>query len=267
MRHHHRSDVLEKLSLSSAELKHWHELTAALYVPFHEGVISQFAGYEQLAPIDLGVYRARYGNIGRLDLILDAEGDAVRRYQVAKQADVLMLFYLLSAEELRSILKRLGYKLSSATVRRTVEYYASRVAHGSTLSAVVHAWVTARADRAGSWSEFRQALATDAADTQGGTTTEGIHLGAMAGTVDLLQRCYTGLEVRDDALWLNPMLPDELERLSFGLTYREHWVDIEIDHHRLIISAAVGQALPAQLVLMGERVVLEPGQRIERRLK
>jgi HAD superfamily hydrolase (TIGR01509 family) len=267
MRHHHRSDVLEKLSLSSAELKHWHELTAALYVPFHEGVISQFAGYEQLAPIDLGVYRARYGNIGRLDLILDAEGDAVRRYQVAKQADVLMLFYLLSAEELRTVLKGLGYKLSSATVRRTVEYYASRVAHGSTLSAVVHAWVTARADRAGSWSEFRQALATDAADTQGGTTTEGIHLGAMAGTVDLLQRCYTGLEVRDDALWLNPMLPDELERLSFGLTYREHWVDIEIDHHRLIISAAVGQALPAQLVLMGERVVLEPGQRIERRLK
>jgi trehalose/maltose hydrolase-like predicted phosphorylase len=180
---------------------------------------------------------------------------------------VLMLFYLLSAEELRTVLKGLGYKLSSATVRRTVEYYASRVAHGSTLSAVVHAWVTARADRAGSWSEFRQALATDAADTQGGTTTEGIHLGAMAGTVDLLQRCYTGLEVRDDALWLNPMLPDELERLSFGLTYREHWVDIEIDHHRLIISAAVGQALPAQLVLMGERVVLEPGQRIERRLK
>ena len=30
------------------------------------------------------------------------------------------------------------------------------------------------------------------ADTQGGTTKEGIHLGAMAGTIDILQRCYTG---------------------------------------------------------------------------
>jgi hypothetical protein len=30
--------------------------------------------------------------------------------------------------------------------------------------------------------------------SQGGTTAEGIHLGAIAGTVDLLQRCYSGLE-------------------------------------------------------------------------
>ena len=26
-------------------------------------------------------------------------------------------------------------------------------------------------------------------------TREGIHLGAVAGTIDLVQRCYTGLEV------------------------------------------------------------------------
>jgi trehalose/maltose hydrolase-like predicted phosphorylase len=126
----------------------------------------------------------------------------------------------------------------------------------------VHAWVLARADRVGSWAQFRRALVGDFADTQGGSTIEGIHLGAMAGTVDLLQRCYTGLEVRNDALWLNPSLPDELERLSFGLTYREHWVDIDIDHHRLVVSAAAGQALPATVVLSDERRTLEPGQRI-----
>ena len=41
-------------------------------------------------------------------------------------------------------------------------------------------------------------------DTQGGTTAEGIHLGAMAGTVDLIQRVHTGLETRGDTLILNP---------------------------------------------------------------
>jgi HAD superfamily hydrolase (TIGR01509 family) len=257
-----RHDVLERVGVSDTELDHWDQLTRSLYVPFHEGVISQFAGYENLLPIDLDAYRIRYGNIGRLDLILDAEGDAVRRYQVTKQADVLMLFYLLSAEELRDVLEGLGYELSPATIRCTVEYYATRAAHGSTLSAVVHAWVLARADRVGSWAQFRRALVSDFADTQGGSTIEGIHLGAMAGTVDLLQRCYTGLEVRNDALWLNPSLPDELERLSFGLTYREHWVDIDIDHHRLVVSAAAGQALPATVVLSDERRTLEPGERI-----
>ena len=58
----------------------------------------------------------------------------------------------------------------------------------------MHAWVLARSDRRQSWEFFLEALESDIADIQGGTTAEGIHLGAMAGTLDLLQRCYTGLE-------------------------------------------------------------------------
>ena len=174
-----------------------------------------------------------------------------------------MLFYLLSAEELRDVLHGLGYKLPPETVRRTVEYYAARVVHGSTLSAVVHAWVTARADRRASWQQFQRALAADIADTQDGTTAEGIHLGAMAGTIDLLQRCYTGLEVRGDALWLNPVLPDELSRLHFAIVYRQHSVDLDIDHDRLVVSAALSQARPATVVAFGRRYRLAPGQQIE----
>jgi hypothetical protein len=43
-------------------------------------------------------------------------------------------------------------------------------------------------------------------------------------------------------------------------------VDIDVDHHRLAVGAAAGQALPATLVLRGERRTLEPGQWIEREL-
>ena len=45
---------------------------------------------------------------------------------------------------------------------------------------------------------FVQVLASDIVDIQGGTTSEGIHVAAMAGSIDLLQRCFTGLETRDD---------------------------------------------------------------------
>ena len=34
------------------------------------------------------------------------------RYKLSKQADVLMLFYLLSADELDQLFKRLGYPLA-----------------------------------------------------------------------------------------------------------------------------------------------------------
>lgn len=82
--------VIKKLALDGAEIAFWDRISRELHVPFHEGVISQFEGYERLEPIDLQAYRDPYGNIGRLDLILESEHDAVCRYQVSKQADVLM---------------------------------------------------------------------------------------------------------------------------------------------------------------------------------
>jgi len=62
------------------------------------------------------------------------------------------------------------------------------------LSKMVHAWVLARGNRRKAWAYWLQALESDIADLQGGTTGEGIHLGARAGTVDRLQRAFTGLE-------------------------------------------------------------------------
>lgn len=135
-----------------------------------DGVISQFEGYEQLAEFDWDGYRARYDDIGRLDLILAAEGDSPNKYRLAKQPDVLMLFYLLSAEELRETLERLGYRLDRTAVRRTVDFYLSRTSHGSTLSRPVCSWLLARADRKQSWSFFNEALDADLADLQRGTT-------------------------------------------------------------------------------------------------
>ncbi len=43
-----------------------------------------------------------------------------------------------------------------------------------------------------------------------GTTREGVQLGAMAGTVDLIPRCYSVLDIRDDVLRLHPSRPPEL---------------------------------------------------------
>lgn len=47
-----------------------------------------------------------------------------------------MLFYLFSPTELRAPFARLGYRLTDATVRRTIRYYSARATHGSTLSRV-----------------------------------------------------------------------------------------------------------------------------------
>ncbi len=258
-----REELAERLELSPAELARMDEVSRRLRVVFHaDGVISQFAGYEDLAEFDWNGYRAKYGDIRRLDRILEAEGDSPNRYKASKQADVLMLFYLLSAAELSALFARLGYALDHDTIRRTVEYYLARTSHGSTLSAVTHAWVLARSDRRASWRFFLEALDSDVHDVQGGTTGEGIHLGAMAGTLDLAQRCYTGLEPRGDVLRLNPNLPPGLPGLGMELHYRGHWgVRLRTTHEGIRIGLRRSVQPPIQVAVGGGPVTtLRAGQ-------
>jgi trehalose/maltose hydrolase-like predicted phosphorylase len=258
---HRRVELTERIGLAREELERWDEIRRKLVVCFHDGdIISQFQGYGDLEELDWDRLRRRYGDIRRLDRILEAEGDTVNRYKASKQADVLMLFYLLSAEELGGLLEQLGYRLEPDAIRRNVDYYLARTSHGSTLSGVVNAWVLARSDRPRSWRFFTEALASDLHDVQGGTTAEGIHLGAMAGTVDLAQRCYTGLEMREDVLWLNPSLPEELDGLDFDVRYRGHWgINLHLTPRRLRVRVAASDAAPVRVAVRGQVVELAPG--------
>ena len=261
----HQAEVQlwERLGVTEKEAGHWDEVAGRLHVPFHDGIISQFAGWDALEEIDWDDYRARYGNIGRLDLILEAEGDSTNRYKLAKQADVLMLFYLMSRDELCEQLETMGYACDDEMIERTTEYYLSRTAHGSTLSRIVYAWVTARIDPARSWQLFREALAADIDDTQGGTTPEGIHLGAMAGSLDLLQRCYSGLELRGDEVWFDPRLPPEVEHLAFDLVHRDRTLSVELSHATLRVEVEPGADAPIPIGVKGIVSAQCPGDVLE----
>ena len=233
-----RRRVCERLAVTEQEIADWDAISRRMRLVFHaDGILSQFEGYETLKEFDWEAYRERYGSLYRLDFILEAEGDSTVHYKLSKQPDVLMLFYLFSYDELRSLFERLGYPFDQQTIPRTIGYYYARSAHDSSLSRVADSWVLARADRPGSWDVFLEGLVTDVADIQGGTTPEGIHLGAMAGTVDVLQRCYTGLDLRGDVLWLEPRLPEALQRLRLFVRYRGHSLEIELTRDGIRVNA------------------------------
>ena len=261
---HDCDDLRARLEVTPAEEDRWEQMSRRMTVPFHaDGVISQFDGYEQLAELDWDRYRATYGNIGRLDLILEAERDSTNRYRLAKQADVLMLVYLLGGDQLRDLLGRLGYPMEPAALVRTVDFYLARTAHGSTLSRVVHASVLAGIDPTRAWATFRDALVADLDDTQGGTTEEGVHLGAMAGTVDIVTRSFAGLRIGDDALILDPCLPNELRRVVFQVRYRGQRIDVRLDGRRLRLAAhPCALAPPVRVRVAGADVTLGGGETV-----
>ncbi|MFE6740364.1 glycoside hydrolase family 65 protein [Streptomyces tubercidicus] len=256
----HQRQLFERIQLSPEEPERWDDIAHRLFVPYHRGVISQFAGYEDLAELDWHGYRQRYGDIRRLDRILEAEGDTVNRYQASKQADVLMLGYLFAPSELAALFRGLGYPLDEDIWHATVDYYLHRTSHGSTLSALVHAWVLARVHRPDAWTYCQEALIGDVADVQGGTTAEGIHLGAMAGTLDFVQRGMTGLETREQALWLDPAPLRELSKFGVRIRYRRHWdVDLRIRADQLRIAVPASENAPVRVNLRDRAFALAPG--------
>ncbi len=257
-----RLDLLDRLDLRGSELAQWDDVTQRMFVPFHDGVISQFEGYELLRELDWSAYHKRYKDIRRLDRILEAEHDSANHYQVSKQADVLMLFYLLSADELRQLLARLGYRLPPEAIPKNVDYYLNRTSHGSTLSAVVHSWVLTRGNRDQAMAYFTQVLKSDVADAPGGATSEGIHLAAMAGSVDLLQRCFSGLETRCDRLVLGPLWPETAGTLGFSIWYRGHRLHLRIHGRTAEVTADPSDAAPIDVECRGRIQQLAAGSTI-----
>ncbi|MEM9905310.1 MAG: glycosyl hydrolase family 65 protein [Cyanobacteria bacterium P01_D01_bin.44] len=255
-----RQDLRESMAISDEEIARWDHISRRLFIPFHDGVISQFEGYETLKEFDWQAYREKYGEIRRLDRILEAEGEDVNCYKASKQADALMLFYLFSAEALQDLFEHMGYEFSPNCIPQTIDYYMQRTSHGSTLSQIVHSWVLARADRDMAWKLFDQALHSDIDDIQGGTTPEGIHLGAMAGTVDLMQRVHTGIEMRDNVLWFNPLLPHELSTLRLRIRYRGNWLSLQVTNEMLTVSFDYGGPYPACVGFQDNIYEMTPGE-------
>src|SRR5215207_5720484 len=238
-----RRTLCARLGLTDAEIETWEDMSRKMFVPFHEdpvhgdGIISQFEGYEELEELDWEAYRAKYGNIQRLDRILRAEGDDPDHYKLSKQADALMLFFLFSEEELRRLFERLGYEYAPDAACKNIAYYEPRTTHGSTLSFVVHAAILADLDPERAWEMFVTALESDVGDVQGGTTQEGIHMGVMAGTLDLIQRGYMGSEIRDGVLHFDPKPVGNLDGLSFPMRFRGTPLEIALEGGKLTVAA------------------------------
>jgi trehalose/maltose hydrolase-like predicted phosphorylase len=228
-----RHSLRDALGLDADEPPLWDRVSRGLRVPFHDdGIISQFEGFGALKPADGEEMRRRHGD-RRLDWALAAEGDSADAWQFTKQADVLMLFHLLPGEELLKMLGRMGYAVTEDGLRRTADYYLARITHESSLSLVACAGALARLDPIASWRLFGEALRTDFDTPYAASTAEGLHLGAMAGTLGLLQRCYLGLAPGDGVLHLDPAPPPELGpvRMPFrwhGMQFVLAWTGEEL---------------------------------------
>ena len=104
------------------------------------------------------------------------------------------------------------------------------------------------------WERFPAALESDVGDMQGGTTKEGIHMGVMSGTVDLVQRGYAGTYIRDGVLHFDPRLPPRLEALSFPMQFQGTPLLVSLADGQLTLSADPEAATRPIMACVGDEV-------------
>ncbi|MBU0879018.1 MAG: glycoside hydrolase family 65 protein [Candidatus Omnitrophica bacterium] len=248
-----KEKILKKLGLKERELCLWKTITRKMNLIINsQGIIAQFEGYFDLKELDWPGYRAEYGDVHRMDRILKAEGQSPDDYKVSKQADTLMAFYLLSLGEVKEILGKLGYNFDKELARKNYEYYVKRTSHGSTLSKVTHCFIAqALGKKKEAWRWFREVLESDIHDTQGGTTPEGIHVGVMGGSLDIVVRAFAGINILEDRIKISPNLPKNWRSLKLKIYFRGRWISLSFTKRQLVIfieaEKAKLSALPIEI--------------------
>ena len=248
------TELCERLNLSQEEINHWDAISRKMRVVFHDNGLSQYEGFARLQSFDVQPFCYQ-----RLNWILEAKGDDVNQYQAIKQADVAMLFFLLSERELTTLLQRLGYSFTKTQMQQTSAYHLQRTVHESSLSHLVYAGALARFEREKSWQLFTKTLFADLSGASSREAKNGIHLGAMAGTLHLLQHHYLGLQIHAGNIYFEPSLPTSLNRFCISLQHRGNDLEIELAQSHLRVIASPANRASVKVICQGDAVDLQPG--------
>ncbi len=222
-----------------------------LPVPNECGVLPQDSTYLTLKDIDLSKYRAQTFVNG---LFRDYNLTQINQIQVSKQADVLVLFFLL--EDL------FPHEVKAATW----EYYAARTLHDSSLSLCTHAVLAADMRQMDLAYDFFEKSAQIDLGPVMTTSDAGIHTASFGGIWQGVVYGFGGLRMLGGKLRIDPVLPKEWNRLVYTLIWQGQDLQVEVkrkdgDQQDTVtnLTAAVSPeaSAPIELELCGEKRVLE----------
>ena len=184
----------EKLALSDMELSDWRDAAALIVTGFDAdaGLYEEFAGYHHLEYIDLAAHAERTQPI---DVVIGRE--RTQRSQIVKQADIVALGALLPEA------------FPGGTLETNFRHYEPRCAHGSSLSAGMHAVVSARLGKTDMALHFLREAATADLDTDP-NSAGGVRIAGLGAVWQAVVLGFAGLELADDVTLRRAEAADKL---------------------------------------------------------
>ena len=230
-----------KVRLDLLEVSEWKRAAEQMYIPFDERT--------QITPQDDQFLDQEPWDFERTPptkypLLLYFHPLTIYRYQVIKQADLVLVMLLL------------GHEFSSDLKRRNFEFYDPITTGDSSLSPCIQSIMAAEVGDMGKALEYaRVATLMDLGDVAG-NVKDGCHIAAMGGVWMIFVYGFAGLRDYHGELHFSPALPDVLDCLRFQLMFQEQVLETHVGQETTRYTLKAGRGL--RLRHDGKEIQLSP---------
>ena len=221
-------DITKSLKIQKDERAHWETAAQKMYLPFNEeyGIFPQDDSF-----LDRPVWDIKNTPSDKFPLLLHFHPLAIYRFQVLKQADVVMALFLQ------------WDKITFEKKKRSFDYYEKITTGDSSLSAAIQGVIALELGYVQKGYEYFLKTLTMDYDDVNGNVKDGIHTASMGGSWILVVYGFAGMRVGDNLLHFSPHLPLEIEQISFRIQYKKMQLEITLEQDSITFLLLSGKSL------------------------
>ncbi|MDO5645294.1 MAG: glycosyl hydrolase family 65 protein [Dermabacter sp.] len=220
--------LANKIDLDEGEIAEWQACADGMHIEFDDtiGIHPQDDRF-----LEREVWDIKATPEDKFPLLLNFHPLVIYRFQVIKQADVVLALYLRGSE------------FSDEHKRANFEYYDPITTGDSTLSAVVQSIMAAEVGhRDLALNYFLTGLFVDLADLHH-NTRDGVHIASAGGVWNALVAGFGGMRFEHGEVSFDPRLPEQWPALEFPLTVRGSRFTVRITEGDITLTLNEGEEL------------------------
>ena len=225
------ASLAAKIGLQENEPHDWQVAAQKMYIPYDEerGIIPQDDSF-----LSKAVWDFEHTPAERHPLLLHHHPLVVTRYQVCKQADLVLAEFLLHDQ------------FDRAQKQRDYDYYERLTTHDSSLSACIFGMMAAElGDTEKAYRYFSETAITDLENSHGNTQA-GIHAANMAGAWQSIVFGFAGMRAKA-GLSFKPVIPKQWRAYAFKVRYRNRLVGVRVTPEGADFKLLEGQPMEIQV--------------------
>lgn len=231
---------MDNHQIEEGEIAKWKKIAQDIYLPYNEmlGIHPQDDSFLEKDPIDINLIPEN-----EFPLVHSWHPLAIWRYQVIKQADVILLMFLL------------GDQFTREQKKANYDFYEPKTTHDSSLSPSIYSIIASEIGYyEDAYNYFIQTARLDLDDFNK-NTYKGLHLACLGSTWMALVFGFAGMRTYNGKLSFNPYLPDKWQSYSFRLRFKGRGLKITVNKESVFYQLLEGNEL--SIVHQGQELLID----------